>query len=174
MRKVIFIMGDIAAGKSTYAKHLSAEFKIPYFLKDTFKEILSDSIGYIDRPSNRKLSEGAFLAMLEISKKLMEQNISFILESNFRQEELNAYKKLVDEFKYDSITIFLQGDIETLHKRYLERVAGRHETHMAVDLRKYEDFQKLIIETRKIIPFEKFVVLDATDFSFYNVKILTI
>ena len=174
MGKVIFIMGDIAAGKSTYAKHLSSKYKMPFFLKDTFKEELSNSVGYIDRPSNRKLSEGVFLTMIEISKRLMEQNISFILESNFRQEELNEYKKIVDEFKYDSITIFLQGDMETIHKRYLERMDGRHETHMVVDLRKFEDFQKLILETRKTIPFGKVVILDATNFDFYEQNILDI
>ena len=173
MREVIFIMGDIAAGKSTYAKYLSKKYKIPYFLKDTFKELLSDSIGYADRLQNRKLSEGAFNSMLEISERLMEQDISFILESNFRQEELDAYEKLINRFKYESVILFLQGDIETLHARYIKRIdEGRHKTHLVVDLKEYEVFKKYTLETRIRKPFGKYKIIDATNFQFYNEDVL--
>ena len=168
-------MGDLAAGKSTYARYLSNKYHIPYFTKDNFKELFSDTIGYIDRPTNRKLSEGAYVSMLEISRRLMEQNISFILESNFRQYELDGYEKLVNEFKYDSIILFLQGDFKTLHKRYLKRIEeGRHKTHLVVDLRDFEDFRRCLIETRDRKPFGKYKIIDTTTFDFYDIDVMKI
>ena len=173
MRTVILILGDIAAGKSAYAKFLAQKYNLPYFLKDTFKEELSNSIGYVDRETNRKLSEGSFLTMVEISKRLMEQGISFILESNFRPNELNVYEKLIMEYKYDSLSIVLQGDTKVLHERYLKRIEdGRHETHLVVDLRNYDEYRKLMFETRKTIPFGRVIILDATTFDFYDIDVL--
>ncbi len=42
MKKLLLITGDIAAGKSTFSKILSARYSAAVFQKDTVKEILGE------------------------------------------------------------------------------------------------------------------------------------
>lgn len=63
MRKIIIIGGDLASGKSTYSRFLSAKFNISLINKDTLKEILGDHIITNNRSENKKLSEISFALM---------------------------------------------------------------------------------------------------------------
>ena len=56
MRKIILIGGDLASGKSTYAKFLSKKFNITVISKDLLKEVLGDNIPTSNREENLKLS----------------------------------------------------------------------------------------------------------------------
>ena len=56
MRKLLLIMGDLATGKSTFARILSKRYDTCVFYKDSFKETLGDTIGFSNREENLRLS----------------------------------------------------------------------------------------------------------------------
>lgn len=47
MGKLVLIMGDLAAGKSTFSKILSKRCNINVFNKDSVKEVLGDTVGFL-------------------------------------------------------------------------------------------------------------------------------
>ena len=89
MRKLILIVGELAAGKSTLANHLAARYGIPAFTKDRIKELLCDGIGFQNREENLKLSFVTFDLLFHVFECFAAVGAPLILESNFRQNELD-------------------------------------------------------------------------------------
>ena len=50
----------------------------------------------------------------------MTLNKNLILESNFHTVELEKLHKMAYENNYEVLTLVLRGDVEILHKRYLD------------------------------------------------------
>ena len=88
MKKLILVCGDLACGKSTFCGQLSRRFDIPVFYKDTIKEVLGDTIGFANREENLKLSVATFGLLRHIFLQSADLGHDLILESNFRQHEL--------------------------------------------------------------------------------------
>lgn len=49
-------------------------------------------------------------------------NKNLILKSNFHTVELETLHKMAYENNYEVLTLVLRGDVEILHKRYLNRI----------------------------------------------------
>ena len=56
MKKLLLVMGDLATGKSTFAGMLSRRYQVVALYKDTFKEILGNTIGFSNREENLRSS----------------------------------------------------------------------------------------------------------------------
>lgn len=134
MRDLIIITGDLAAGKSTLAASLSEKLSIPYLTKDSLKEIACDAIDYSTREENRKLSVSAMESMIYFFNQSALVGNSLILEANFRSEEVNEIKLIVDEHKYNVMVFYLTGDVNLLYQRFLDRLANRHKAHRSLNL----------------------------------------
>lgn len=166
MKKLIIIGGDLAAGKSTFSKRLTDELEIVSINKDTIKEILGDNFGFSNREENLKLSKCSFDLMLHMANIIMDSNNSFILESNFRQHELDKLVILAKEYKYEILSLVLEGDLHILHERFNKRINGdRHIVHKSQDLSKYEDFYNLSMNMRNVVFPGKVMKIDVTDFN---------
>ena len=122
MRKLLLIMGDLATGKSTFAKILSMRYNTNVFFKDSIKEVLGDTIGFSNREENKKLSSATMELMFFIFSEFGKLNKNLILESNFHTAELERLHKIAFENNYEVLTLVLRGDVEILHKRYLNRM----------------------------------------------------
>ena len=131
MNKVILIGGELATGKTTLAKSLSKKTGIPFFYKDVIKEILADQIGFANRDENKNLSKTQFEIFFNISEQFIDAKKDLILESNFKQEEVDRLNELFTNAGYKIISIVLDGDDDILYKRYLNRFANenRHPAH---------------------------------------------
>ena len=70
MKKLLLITGDIAAGKSTFSKILSARYGAATFQKDTIKEVLADRIGFHNREENKALSNAAIDIMRHVFSQI--------------------------------------------------------------------------------------------------------
>jgi len=150
MQRLIIITGDLAAGKSTLAAALSAEFKIPYLTKDSLKEIACDVIGYKTREENRLLSMTATDDMIYFFNQCALVGNDLILEANFRKEELLELQALVDEYDYQVVLIVLRGDIPLLYQRFIDRLTNRHIAHRSMNLdESMEKFASYINQLRK-------------------------
>ena len=134
MNKLIIITGDLAAGKSTLAASLSHELNIPFFTKDSLKEIACDVIGFTNREENRHLSISAINSMFYCFSQLAQVGSDAILEANFRSEELAELKKLCYEYNYQAVLLVLTGDYDLLYQRFMDRLSTRHPAHRSLNL----------------------------------------
>jgi predicted kinase len=149
MSKLIIITGFLATLKSTVARKLSKDLNILTINKDDLKEMLGDTIGFTNRQENLKLSEASFAFIKMISEKEISLGHDLIIESNFKNKELDELKSLLDKLDCKVLTLFHQGDVDVLHERYLKRNPSRHEVHKATGLIAYDDFKKYISDYRK-------------------------
>ncbi len=146
MAKLIIITGDSAAMKSTISKRLSEDLSITCFNKDDIKEILGDVVGFSDRHENIRLSKATFAVLKEAAEQLLAQNMSVMIESNFKPYEFESLKELPGLNYHQVLTLVLSGAPEVLYKRYLEREPSRHFVHKSVSFNTLESFAKAMID----------------------------
>lgn len=169
MNKLLLITGDMAAGKSTFSHMLGERYGLPVFNKDTLKEVLSDSIPFANREENLRLSHAAVNLLLFLFEQLSPLHTSLILEANFHGEEMDALRTLAQEKGYLLMILALQGDLPTLHTRYLHRTDSgqRHPVHLSVKLEDYPSFCAYMEKERARLP-EDALLVDATAFSYQS------
>lgn len=170
MRKLLLITGDIAAGKSTFSRILSARYGVLAFQKDTVKEVLCDRIGFHNREENKALSHAAIDVMCHIFSQTAPTKADLILEANFHEDELAKLHSIAEQNQYEVLTLVLRGDTDVLFRRYIHRMReeNRHPVHLAAALDVKEEFMKVaeFIRTERIVG--EVLAIDATDFSYQN------
>ncbi len=170
MNKLLLITGDIAAGKSTFSKILSARYGVAAFQKDTVKEVLGDCIGFRNREENKALSNAAVDVMCHIFSQISPTNADLILEANFHERELKKLHLIAKENRYDVLTLILRGNAEVLYHRYVHRMnaENRHPVHLTTTLDVKEDFLKTAEFIRKEKVLGKTLTIEASDFSYQS------
>ena len=168
MKKLLLVMGDLATGKTTFANVLSNRYGTSLFFKDSIKEVLGDTIGFSNREDNLKLSKATMELMLLIFSEFRRQDKNLILESNFRPAELEQIHELAEKNEYEVLTLVLHGEVEILHKRYLNRIynENRHPVHLSTTFDVLDDFRCYVENARKIEIPGKVIHIDANDFSY--------
>jgi predicted kinase len=166
MKKLILIGGVLAGGKSTFSHIVGERFGISVVNKDRVKEILGDNIKTANREENKKLSVIAF----ELMSYLVEgEGDTLILESNFKDYELKELKEKCNASGCDVLSLFLDGDDNVLHSRFLKRLdEDRHPVHKSQDFTRVEDFTDTLNELRGAEYFGEIVRVDCTDFSYQS------
>ena len=154
MGKLILITGDLATGKSTFARILAQRYGINVFCKDVFKEILGDTIGFSNRQENLKLSVASAALMRMIFSEFCQLDKSLILESNFRQEELDKLQDIAREHGYDILTLQLRADLSIMHQRFLRRLhhENRHPVHACGGFEDFDTFCSYVLQQRQLQP----------------------
>lgn len=154
MGKLLLITGDLATGKSTFARLLAKRYQTNVFCKDVFKEILGDTIGFSNRQENLKLSVASAALMRMIFTEFCQLDKNLILESNFRQAELDLLHDIAQEYGYDVLTIQIQADLQILHRRFLHRLhnENRHPVHASGGFEEFDTFCTYVTGQRELIP----------------------
>ena len=169
-KNLIIITGQLAAGKTSYSKKISEELKIPFFSKDLIKEVLFDSFGdrNIDYEAKRKIGVSSYAVFYYIIEEQMKVGMPIIAESNFVKESVPIIKNLLDKYNYNSITIRFEGDLQILHKRFLEREYSG-ERHMGLVSNgvfdDFENFEKTAVKAKEFKINDDEILVDTTDFS---------
>lgn len=168
MRKLLLVMGDLAAGKSTFANMLSKRYDTVVFFKDSIKEVLGDTIGFSNREENKKLSRATMELMFHIFSRLAKQGSDLILESNFHSSELERLHEIAGENHYQVLTLVLRGEVTVLHQRYLNRMRheNRHPVHLSTTFDVFEDFRDYTDSLRREEIPGNTVYIHAEDFSY--------
>lgn len=168
MGKLLLITGDLATGKSTFAGQLSQRHGISVFYKDRFKETLGETIGFSNREENLKLSMASAALMRMIFEEFCKLDKNLILESNFRQAELEVLHKMAQAHGYQVLTVVLRADVQRLHSRFLHRLhhENRHPVHASGGFEEFDNFSAYVLGQRQLqIPGE-WIAVNADDFSY--------
>ena len=69
---IVIVNGPPAAGKTTFARSLAGELRLPLFTKDDIKESLFDTLGFQDREWSRKLGLASLVLLFELVERQIE------------------------------------------------------------------------------------------------------
>ena len=168
-KNIIIITGELAAGKTSYGKKISEVLKMPFFSKDEIKQMLFDSFNTInlDYESKRKIGASSYSVFYYIIEEQMKVGLPIIVESNFVKESIPIIKNLLNKYNYKNITIRFEGDLQVLHKRFLEREYS-NERHLGLVSNgvfdDFENFEKTAIKSKEFKIDDNEILVDTTDF----------
>lgn len=128
----ILMSGLPASGKTTVAEYISKKMNLSVISKDDIKEILFDTIGFTSRENKLKLGIASSGIMNYIVEKMMQNNLPFIVDNNFENTGASEIKNLVKKYNYDAVTVLVDGDIDIIYGRFIERDKSpdRHRGHV--------------------------------------------
>lgn len=133
---VIIVSGPPCTGKTTLARQLAHDLRMPLLSKDSIKEVLFDALGWSDRDWSRRLGR----AMFEVLYLLMESELaagrSFLVESNFKPELANSrFKAIREKYPFFAIQVQCRTDGAVLVERFRRRAESgeRHPGHADLD-----------------------------------------
>lgn len=128
---LIIVAGMPATGKTTLAKKLAAALGIPMLEKDEIKEEMYKTQGYgglADRAAADVVSNAI---LLRCTENILRSGTSLLIVNNFDKDMIPQVQGLIDGVGCKCMLIFLDGDPDVLHARYVERDAthSRHPVH---------------------------------------------
>ena len=173
-KNLIIITGQLAAGKTSYGKKISEALKVPFYSKDSIKEILFDSFATrnADYETKRKIGASSYSVFYYIIEEQMKVGKSIIAESNFVKEAIPIIKNLLEKYDYKCITIRFKGDLHILHERFIKREYSneRHNGLVANGMfDDFENFEKTAIKANEFKINDNEIIVDTTDFSKVNI-----
>lgn len=128
----ILIAGAPASGKTTLARGLSKELRLPAVSKDEIKELLFDSVGFRCREEKVALGRGSEKLLYYFAAQLLDAGQQLILENNFENGSEQGLKALLEPRGCRALTLLLQADPDALYARFRQRESSpaRHLGHV--------------------------------------------
>ena len=80
---LVVVTGPPAAGKTTVARELAMQLRLPLVAKDTIKEALFDSLGAGDLAWSKRLGEATYPVLLALVEECVAAGAGLVLEANF-------------------------------------------------------------------------------------------
>ncbi len=150
---LVIVGGAPASGKSSLARRLSRDLRIPAFGKDDFKETLFDRLGCHDREWSRSLGEASYDLLILSLRKLLNHGVSCIVESAFRPSDSRVFEDIRRSCAPRIVQVFCHAPLHELRERFRQRVASgqRHPGHR--DESNTEELDRLI-ESGTFAPLE--------------------
>lgn len=132
---LVIVSGAPGSGKTTLARRLALDLRVPILSKDDLKEALADAIGAPpDVPASMRLGAGAYAMLYFVARQLLEGQVGLIIESNFRRglSETEIQPLLAWS---DPGLIHCTSRPEVVRARYTERHQRgvRHPAHLDAD-----------------------------------------
>jgi len=171
MEKVlILIAGMPGVGKTRFAEYLSGKLGVALICKDKVKEIIWDKVHYDTnaRTESKIYARLAYDLSFHFCEMLMRGNQTFIFESNFVDPAGDTFHPMVEKYGYKVINVLFYGDVEVIHKRFVERDITS-ERHPGLASNGYfndvEVFKKAAKACSNFKYGDVLITVDATDFS---------
>lgn len=165
---IIIVTGRPAAGKSTLAKWLSQELKLPSVSKDSIREELFDRLGWKDRKWAQELGKASVDMMFYFARAELQVGHSLIMDNSFYPPVSNPrFQALKEQYHAESIQIVCDSDRETLFQRFKSRADSdnRHPGHGDQDV--LEDLYVYLTDiSSQVLDIGGYVIkVDTTEFS---------
>lgn len=165
---LLVVTGRPATGKTTLARKLAIDLRLPLIHKDGLKEPLFDVLGAPDRAASRQLGVASLRLQRVIAAELLRVGISLIIESNFSEQYDGApLRALAYEYGAKLAQIWLAAEPRMLVERFERRAAAgnRHLGHL--ELAHIDEFRQALVapgDTPLSLP-GPVLALDTTDFN---------
>ena len=173
MEKVQIIIAEMpGTGKTRFANYLSDKLQISLICKDKLKEIIWNKLQY-DASETRKYGGIAYDLSFHFCEMLMKSGQTIIFESNFSNTCPDILKEMVNKYEYKVVTILFDGNVEVIHKRFVERDTTEERHAGLVSNGRFSNFEFFMKETQPCRDFDYGdlkLTVDTTDFSkvFYD------
>jgi predicted kinase len=130
---LIVVNGVPAAGKTTLARRLAADLRLPLLAKDGIKERLYDALGVGDRDWSMRLGAAAFRVLFAESRNLLAAGCPVVLEA-YMERALGTpdVSAILDATGARSVQLYLRVDRAKMIERYEARSlrGERHPGHI--------------------------------------------
>jgi len=161
---LIIVSGPPGSGKTTLARRIAQEWRLPLIAKDDIKESLFDSLGWQDREWSKKLGRATYELICYFVETQLAAGRSLIVESNFHETATLQFRKLQAQYNFVPIQVLCYAEPRVLIERFQARwVSGnRHPGHVEDQITdaEYATF-------RKYAPLDlggTIIEIDTTDF----------
>jgi predicted kinase len=146
---IVIVTGPPCTGKTAIARRVAEHFSLPWMGKDTFKEVLFDTLGWEDRAWSRWLSRASVEMLFRFVEAQLRARRSCVVESNFKAEfDTARFLQLREHYAFEPVQIQCVADGQVLFERFKRRAEGgeRHPGHC--DHLNYAEFRATLLQGR--------------------------
>ena len=159
--------GKPCTGKSYLVHKLCQDLDLSYVSRDELKELLFDELGTSSSEWSQKLGGVSYSLLFNVFEKLLKSKKSFIVESNFSPiHHSKKINKLLSEYGFDVLEIFLDANPEVLFERFKKRwnSGERHRGH--ADNERFTEFELRLKDIlTPLMLSDKLIKIDTSDFN---------
>jgi len=134
---LIIINGLPGTGKTTLARRLAADVRLPVFSRDGIYETLYDALECQSNDITPKMGQATFTLLYSIASTILAAGQSLLVEGFFGRPELRTaeFLHLQQSNDFEPLQILCHADGEVLLERFLARMASpeRHAGHSDSD-----------------------------------------
>ena len=134
---LVIVNGLPGTGKTTLARRLAADVKLPIFSRDGIYETLYDALECERNGSPPLMGAAAFALLYYVVGAVLAVGQSLVVEGFFGRPELRSaeFLQLQRTHDFEPLQILCRADGQVLLERFLARVesVGRHEGHRKSD-----------------------------------------
>jgi predicted kinase len=130
---LLIVTGAPGTGKTTLARRIARELRLPLIAKDDIKESLFDSLGWKDRAWSQQLGRATMRLLFYFVETPLAATRSCIVESNFRAELATPeFRALQARHDFVPLQVVLKCERGALVQRFRARweTGARHPGHV--------------------------------------------
>ena len=130
---VILVNGLPATGKTTLARRIATDLRLPLLAKDAIKETLFDTLGWSDRAWSRRLGVATLALLYKLLEEQLRAGQPCVVECNFVPDrDAPRWYDLARTYSFTPFQILCVADGPALYARYCERARSteRHPGHV--------------------------------------------
>jgi len=146
---IVIVTGPPCTGKTAIARQVAEHYSLPWMGKDTFKEVLFDTLGWKDRAWSKRLSRASVEMLFRFVEAQLRAQRSCVVESNFKAEfDAARFLQLRERYAFEPVQIQCVADGQVLFERFKRRAEGdeRHPGHC--DHLNYAEFRATLLQGR--------------------------